>query len=138
MNNLNSGKNKKSGFGREISFGGRFGVGAYWTDHIKIKMRQYGLSESRIRRILRFPQRIETGIAPDTIAAMQKAGSKKHPYEIWVMWQEKKTSEKFGPGGIIMISAWRYPGTSPIGQPPPIPEDIWESVVKELKLKKHF
>ena len=69
---------------------------------------------------------------------IKKAGSKKHPYEIWVMWQEKKTSEKFGPGGIIMISAWRYPGTSPIGQPPPIPEDIWESVVKELKLKKHF
>jgi hypothetical protein len=111
----------------------------YWTDHIKMKMRQYGLSESRIRRILRFPQRTETGIAPNTIAAMQKAGSKKYPYEIWVMWQERGTGGvgKFKlPGRIIMISAWRYPGTSPIGQPPPIPDDIWESVVKELKLKR--
>jgi len=30
-----------------------------------------------------------------------------------------------------MISAWRYPGTSPIGEPIPIPEDIIEELRKE-------
>jgi len=32
---------------------------------------------------------------------------------------------------IKIISAWRYPGSSPIGKPPPIPGDI----IEELKLK---
>lgn len=135
-------KNSKNKLSEKISFGGHFGVGVYWTDHIKMKMRQYGLSESRIKRVLRFSDRTETGIAPDTIAAMQKAGSKKHSYEIWVMWSFDKlrtgsSKDRFNPNRRIkMISAWRYPGTSPLGQPPPIPDDIWESVVKELKLKR--
>ncbi len=37
----------------------------------------------------RFPKRLEVGVAPDTTAGMQPAGSKKHPYEIWVMWATK-------------------------------------------------
>ena len=35
-----------------------------WTAHARIKMRQYGLSESRVKRILRWPRRLEKGIAP--------------------------------------------------------------------------
>ncbi len=83
-----------------IPFGGNY----YWTKHSLAKMAFYGLSESRVKRVLRFPQRTEKGIAPETIASMQTAGSKKHPYEIWVMYQiqneiskikNKKLNSKF-------------------------------------------
>lgn len=65
----------------------------HWTDHVRQKMRQYGLSESRIKRILRYPKRVEVGVAEDTVAGMQPAGSKKHPFEIWVMWTQKGKSD---------------------------------------------
>ncbi|NMB92352.1 MAG: hypothetical protein GYA31_01875 [Parcubacteria group bacterium] len=58
----------------------------YWTKHSQEKLRQYGLSASRIKRLIRHPERIEAGIAPETWASMQSAGSKKHPYEIWTMY----------------------------------------------------
>ena len=32
---------------------------------------------------------------------------------------------------IIIISAWRYPGTSPVGKKIPIPDNIWEELVRE-------
>lgn len=92
----------------------------YWTKHVKEKMRQYQLSESRIKRVLRNSDRIEEGIALNTIAVMQRAGTKKHPTEIWMMYQVEKIKKI----KIKIISAWRYPGKSPIGKPPPIPEDI--------------
>jgi len=93
----------------------------YWTKHSQAKMRQYHLSENRIRRVLRKPDRKELGIAPKTIAIMQITGSKRHPTEIWLMYQKVKSKI------IKIISIWRYPGRSPIGEPPPIPEDIlWE------------
>ncbi|MBI4101639.1 MAG: hypothetical protein HY443_01595, partial [Candidatus Nealsonbacteria bacterium] len=57
-----------------------------WTSHAKQKMKYYRLSENRVKRVLRFPSRTEEGIAPETVASMQKAGSKKHPTEIWVMY----------------------------------------------------
>ena len=92
----------------------------YWTKHAKEKMRQYRLSEKRLKRVLRKPDRKELGIAPKTVAIMQTTGTKKHPTEIWLMYQKEKEKIK-------IISAWRYPGKSPIGKPPPIPEDIlWE------------
>ena len=53
----------------------------YWTNHIKRKMAYYGLGEGRLRRILKTPARKEEGIAPETIAVMQGAGTKK-PTEI--------------------------------------------------------
>ena len=93
-----------------------------WTRHCKEKMRFYQLSERRLRRLLSNPKRIEKGIAPGTIAIMQPAGTKKRPTEIWLMYQEIRKK-------IRMISAWRYPGISPIHEPPPIPEDI----LKELR-----
>lgn len=93
----------------------------YWTKHAKKKIRQYNLSEKRVKKILRRPDRKELGIAPKTIAAMQISGTKKRPSEIWIMYQKKKSKI------IKIISAWRYPGKSPEGKPPPIPEDIlWE------------
>ncbi|MBI4094807.1 MAG: hypothetical protein HY435_01280 [Candidatus Liptonbacteria bacterium] len=68
-----------------------------------MKMRFYRLSEGRVKRVLHTPKRVEEGIAPKTIAMMQPAGSAKHPYEIWVMFQDAGQRRK-------VISAWKYPG----------------------------
>ncbi len=87
-----------------------------WTEHAKFKMRQYGLSEARVKRVLRAPARVEAGIAPKTVAVMQSAGAKR-PQEIWCMYQDTKKARK-------IIAAWRYPGVSPVRQPPPFPEDL--------------
>jgi len=98
----------------------------YWTRHVKEKMRYYALSEGRLRRSLKSSQRRERGIAPETIALMQSAGTKK-PTEIWLMYQQIGRKKR-------MISAWRYPGVSPKGEPIPIPEDILEELKKELRI----
>jgi hypothetical protein len=95
-----------------------------WTKHVKGKMRYYRLGEGRLKRVLLNPKRVEEGIAPNTVAIMQPAGTKKHPTEIWLMYQVRKPKIK-------IISAWRYPGISPTHEPPPIPEDIL------LELKKY-
>ncbi len=102
-----------------------YGVGArgiFWTNHAKDKMRFYRLSEQRILRILHFPSRIEEGIAPNTIAMMQSAGSAKHPHEIWIMIQETKVRRK-------IISAWKYPGKTKPGDPLP------KEILMELNIK---
>lgn len=92
----------------------------HWTWHARDKMRFYKLSETRVRRILYAPKRIEEGIAPHTVAAMQPAGSKRHPCELWVMVVEAPTPRK-GRGSdrgvgntkiMKIISAWRYPGVT--------------------------
>jgi hypothetical protein len=118
-----------------------------WTQHSLRKLRQYNLSVSRIKRVLRFPKRKEVGVAPDTIASMQPAGSAKHQYEIWVMYATKSqnTKPKSPAEGetrqrrqipnkrnkkIYIISVWKYPGISPIHEPPPIPEEVWEILAK--------
>lgn len=71
--------------------------------HARMKMRHYGFSEARVKRIIHTPARIEEGIAPKTIALMQKAGNAKHPAELWTMVEETSRLRK-------VISAWRYPG----------------------------
>ncbi|MFC1613479.1 hypothetical protein ACFL23_04060 [Patescibacteria group bacterium] len=91
----------------------------HWTSHIKKKMRQYGLSESKLKRILDYPTRKEQGIAEGVIALMQDANTKR-PTEIWLMYKEKDNQK-------VLISAWRYPGVSPIGQSVSeqmLPEDL--------------
>lgn len=93
-----------------------------WTRHAQEKMRQYGLSEARLRRVLRFPKRREKGIAPKTVALMQPAGSRRRPTEIWLMYQKKGKKLK-------IITAWRYPGISPVREPPPIPDDILQDLL---------
>lgn len=95
----------------------KLGERILWTRHCQEKMRYYRLSEARLKRVLRSHKRIEQGVAPETVAIMQPTGSRKHPTEIWLMYQKKNSKIK-------MISAWRYPGVSPVGQPPPIPEDV--------------
>ena len=60
----------------------------YWTRHVADKMRYYGISESLIKRIIRYPKRLEEGVAPDTFAGMMPAGSVKRPQEIWVMYKK--------------------------------------------------
>ena len=95
----------------------------HWTNHSKMKMRHYRFSESRVLRILRKPDRVEEGIAPYTLAAMQKSGTKKHPTEAWLMYQIKKSK-------VTIISAWRFPGITPVGQRPQIPQDTLDEISK--------
>jgi len=117
-----------------------------WTEHSKIKMRQYGLSMQKLLGILHKPERKEKGIVPGTTAVMRTnkklvkmpvlSGKEKRwrvgpsnswqkqsraPGEIWLMYKEVKA------GGVQsrkIISAWRYPGISKPGESIPIPEDI--------------
>ena len=93
----------------------------YWTKHAQEKMRYYRLPESRIKRVFRHPKRVEEGVAENTIAAMQSAGSKKHAFEVWIMYQ-------LGKERIKIISAWRYPGVTKPGDRVPVPEDILEEL----------
>jgi len=71
-------------------------------------------------RIVHSPGRVEEGIAPNTIALMQSAGSVKHPYEIWTMIQETKARRK-------IISAWKYPGKTKPGDP--LPAEILKELI---------
>lgn len=80
-------------------------------------MRYYGISESLIKRITRFPKRTEVGIAPETVAVMQPTPNKKKPQEVWVMFQTVGERKR-------IISAWRYPGVSPVGNKIEIPDDV--------------
>lgn len=90
------------------------------------------LSESRLRRVLFRPDRKEAGIAPETIAVMQPTGSKKHPTEIWLMYQPLDDARGKRAGKKIkIITAWRYPGKSPVREPPPIPEDILQDLIRK-------
>ena len=120
-----------------------------WTKHALYKLKYYQLGKQRIVRVLRNPDRVEEGIVPKTIACMQRAGSQKHPYEIWTMYQmlplnkakisnqqvgrqttnpklemlkKQLSSEK----KLKIISAWRYPGISP--KKNPIPEEILNEI----------
>jgi len=111
-----------------------------WTTHSVYKMHQYGLSEQKVRNVIRSPFRKEEGIVKDTVAVMQpvspKVEGKKKIWkqEIWVMYQKtqnakrKTQSEKENTIYKIpdtkykIISVWRYPGISP--QRNPIPEEI--------------
>jgi hypothetical protein len=117
---------------------------AAWTRHIKNKMMFYGLSEQRIRRLISAPARIEEGIAPDTIAVMQRNDRGKKKEEIWAMYkkitndrQRTTSNEKLkaeeksfefnvvsSRAKLLMISAWRYPGVTKPGDPIPIPDEI--------------
>ena len=122
----------------------------YWTEHSKIKMRQYGLSKQKLLRILYKPERKEQGIVPGTSAVMKtnpvkktqgvfhgvgKAFSKwqkprKAPGEIWLMYKDVTVRNGLGQERKI-ISAWRYPGISKPGEDIPIPEDIRRELLQE-------
>ncbi|MBU2082360.1 DUF4258 domain-containing protein [Patescibacteria group bacterium] len=95
-----------------------------WTKHSIYKMRCYGLSQQRIKRIIRHPARIEEAIVPSLIAAMSPygrspEGRQLHKGEIWVMYQISKKQIK-------IITAWRYPGKSSARDP--IPQEILDEI----------
>ena len=92
----------------------------YWTKHSLYKMRQYGLSGQRIKRVIRHPTRVEEAIVPNLIAAMQPSGKKIYS-EIWTIYKPVKKQKT-----IKVITAWRYPGTSPIRNP--IPQEILDEI----------
>mgnify|MGYP001557962721 FL=1 len=129
----------------------------HWTNHVAGKMVYYGLSADRIKRVMRNPYRSEKGIAPDTIAVMQpgsrsrsgfagqktsaslpgKPGKAVWKEEIWVMYAQKNEKSNlktkiFQPRKKVIITAWRYPGVSPIREAIPIPNDILEEL-KNIK-----
>ena len=86
----------------------------YWTAHVAEKMHYYGLSEQKVLGVIRRPQRIETGIAENTVAVMIPVGNikknkkpsmwnrsfnddgeqEKWSQEIWVMYQTKNQKSK--------------------------------------------
>lgn len=128
----------------------------YWTKHVGMKMRYYGLSEQRVRRVIRRPLRTEVGIATETVAVMQPQstkrgadGEKTWSAEIWVMYQLKNKSQKtnhkkqndvseaslleelLSSGKQIrIISAWRYPGKTKDGES--LPEEIMDEINEAL------
>lgn len=83
--------------------------------HAKAKMGYYRVSESKVRRVIKTPERIEEGIAEGTIALMQPDGRGKREHEIWVMVRDIGQERR-------VISAWRYPGRTIQGEP--LPEEI--------------
>jgi len=105
----------------------------FWTEHSKIKMKQYGLSKQKLLNILYKPERKEQGIVPGTIAVMRTNKSysnilkKKNKVlgEIWIMYKNTKDLKK-------IISAWRYPGISKPGDKIPIPEDILQELLNQI------
>lgn len=104
----------------------------HWTNHVIRKMMQYGLSPSRVLRIIRFPKRVEKGIVPDTVAVMQPrkvtSSLRGRPTgwkdEVWVMYATRGKKK-------IIITAWRYPGVSPVREEIPIPADILEELKRD-------
>jgi len=120
----------------------------FWTEHSKIKMKQYGLSKQKLLGILYKPERKEQGIVLGTTAVMKtnkvffkqkqitlsKAWQKpkRAPGEIWLMYKDIKMA--MVPMRKI-ISAWRYPGVSKPGEAIPIPEDIRQELENEKELE---
>lgn len=116
--------------------------GIEFTVHARYKMSQYGLSEQKVRGVIRNPKRTEIGVAPKTVAVMQPVSPKTidgkaiWKQELWVMYvvkgkgqKAKDTSEariSLLPPQLRIISTWRYPGVSP--KRSPIPEVIWREL----------
>lgn len=121
-----------------------------WTQHSLIKMKQYGLSKTKIIHIIHKPERVEDGIVPGTGAMMKtnkvfnnstfkkslrldlkvrinpallKLRRTKAPGEVWLMYKDSKEQRK-------IISCWRYPGITKPGEQIPIPEDIKIELLK--------
>lgn len=133
------------------------------TRHGEFKMRQYALSEQKVRSVVRNPRRIEEGVANNTVAVMQPVSPKRDAkgietwkQEIWVMYQLRK-GEAISKSQIPIsnrirnsksaiqnpmrqkvriISAWRYPGVSPKRNP--IPQDILRELEEESILEEEM
>jgi len=116
--------------------------GYEFTSHSRYKMTQYGLSEQKIKNVIRNPKRREVGIVPRTVAVMQPVSLKKvegkeaWKQEIWVMFILKKKqsamSKLIPVQNIRIISAWRYPGVSPKRNPIPL------EILREIESEEIF
>ncbi len=93
-----------------------------WTKHSIYKMRHYGLSQQRIKRIIRHPARIEEAIVPNMIAVMCPDKNR----EIWAMYAFIKSNVKGQMSKVKVITAWRYPGKSSARDP--IPQEILDEI----------
>ena len=98
----------------------------HWTRHVVGKMKFYGISPDRVKRIIRFPNRTEEGIIPGAVAVMQPTsirrtteGKPDWKQEIWVMYKLVKQKDSKNKK-IKIITAWRYPGKSPKRDPIPL------------------
>ncbi len=105
-----------------------------WTQHARQKMRFYRIPETKVKQVFNHPDRVEKGIALNTIASMKISGSQKHPYEVWIMYQKTKATllsqKNFSSNSKIkIISAWRYPGRSPLGQKIEIPDNVRQDLI---------
>lgn len=96
----------------------------HWTNHVQRKLQFYGLTPSRVLRVIRAPDRMEEGIVEGTLAAMQTAGTKAKPWEVWVMWRDAGIATALAPSKKVIITAWRYPGVSPVRERVPIPAGL--------------
>ncbi len=92
-----------------------------WTKHAIEKMKYYGISEQKIRRLFFKHERQEEGVSLNTIAVMNTIGSSKNQTEIWLMYQLTKDQK------VKIITTWRYPGVSKKKEIP-IPDDIKRSL----------
>ncbi len=107
----------------------------FFTAHAKFKMRYYKLSESRVKSILRNPERTEEGIAENTVAMMQTNKTSNKPYEVWVMVSRSNVLGRTGKGqlslaeqaNVRIVSAWKYPGQTKPGEPLP------KAILKEFR-----
>lgn len=90
-----------------------------WTTHAHYKIRHYRLSEAFIKRVIRYPVRTEESIVPGTVACMRPAQSKKYS-EVWTIYKVMKSKQ------LKIITAWRYPGKSPVRDP--IPQEILDEI----------
>lgn len=102
-----------------------------FTKHSLYKIKHYGLSEQRVKRIIRYPARTEEAIIPKMIAAMQPAGLKNYS-EIWTIYQIVNSKLKNQNSKLRIITAWRYPGKSPARNP--IPAEILNEIKSLLHL----
>ena len=105
-----------------------------WTMHVGRKMRFYGLTSSRVLRVINAPERVEEGVAPGTLAGLQTAGTPKKPWEVWVMWRDDGRATTLAGPRKVVITAWRYPGTSPVRGSVPIPAGVVAELEAEGEL----
>ncbi|MDO8466720.1 MAG: hypothetical protein Q7S83_01110 [bacterium] len=104
-----------------------------WTQHIKDKMLFYGISEQKIKTILKNPARKEEGVAEGTLAVMMRNDTPKRKQEIWLMYaigSGELNSEKLKVKSStrVMISTWRYPGKSQPGKRLPISDELMAEI----------
>jgi len=102
-----------------------------WTFHSKRKLFQYGFGPGLIKRVIRYPDRKEEGVAENTVAVMKDKSTKSTKKEVWVMYQNVKRKKR-------IISVWIYLGKTKPETEIFVPDEVWEELTKnngKLKIK---